>query len=166
MAGASSPILIAYDGSPSARAAVQEAGVLFAPGRAIVLTVWEPALGEQMFAPDPTGMGATMLPFDPSFTQEVEHASEERAWSLARAGAALAGAAGLDAQPLAVEDVAQPADAIVESAEKHSARAIVVGSRGHRGLRSKLLGSTSSDVLRRSPRPVVVVRHPDDHDKS
>jgi nucleotide-binding universal stress UspA family protein len=163
MAG-DSPILIAYDGSPSARVAVQEAGTLFAPGRALVLTVWEPALAELMLAPDPTGMGATMLPFDPSFTQEVEHASEERAWTLARDGAALAGGAGLDAEPLAVEDVAHPADAIVDTAAQHHARAIVIGSRGHRGLRSKLLGSTSADVLRRSSRPVVVVRHHDDGD--
>ncbi len=158
------PILIAYDGSPSARVAVQEAGVLFAPGRAVVLTVWEPALAEMMLAPDPTGMGAPMLPFDPSLTQQVEQASEERAWTLARDGAALAGAAGLDAEPLAVEDVAHPADAIVAGAEQHHARAIVIGSRGHRGLRAKLLGSTSADVLRRSPRPVVVVRQPDGAD--
>jgi nucleotide-binding universal stress UspA family protein len=156
-----SPILIAYDGSPSARVAVQEAGVLFAPSRAVVLTVWEPAMAELMFAPDPTGMGSTMLPFDPSFSEEVEHANEERAWTLARDGATLAGDAGLDAEPLAVEDIAHPADAIVDTAVQRQARAIVIGSRGHRGLRSKLLGSTSAEVLRRSPRPVVVVRHHD-----
>ncbi|HWX44187.1 MAG TPA: universal stress protein [Solirubrobacteraceae bacterium] len=162
MAG-ESPILIAYDGSPSARAAVGGAGALFAPGRAIVLTVWEPALAALTFSPDPTGMGGTMLPLDPSLAREVQDAGEERAWALARDGATLASAAGLDAQALAAEDLAHPADVIVASAAEHHARAIVIGSRGHRGLRSKLLGSTSSDVLRHSPLPVVVVRHPDDH---
>ncbi len=157
------PILIAYDGSPPARAAVSEAGRLFAPGAAIVLTVWEPGLAEMMIVPDATGMGSTMLPFDPSVTQEVERASEEHAQSIAAEGAALAREAGLDAQPLAVEDLTDPPDAIVAAAEQHGARAIVTGSRGLGGLKSKLLGSTSKAVLRRAACPVVVVRHPDDH---
>jgi nucleotide-binding universal stress UspA family protein len=162
MAG-DSPILIAYDGSPPARAAVSEAGALFAPGRAIVLSVYEAHLAEMMLVPDPAGMGSTMLPFDPSATQEIERASEERATRLAEEGAALARAAGLDAQPFAVEDRTDPPDAIVAAAEEHDVRAIVVGSRGLGGLKSKLLGSTSKEVLHRSVRPVLVVRHPDTH---
>jgi nucleotide-binding universal stress UspA family protein len=162
MAG-KSPILIAYDGSPAARAAVGTAGTLFAPGSAIVLTVWEPGLAEMMLVPDPTGMGSTMLPFDPSVTQEVERASEQRAQALADEGAALAREAGLDAQALAVEDLTDPPDAIVAAAEERDARAIVIGSRGLGALKSKLLGSTSKGVLHRAARPVVVVRHPDEH---
>ncbi len=157
------PILIAYDGSPPARAAVSEAGRLFAPGEAIVLTVWEPGLAEMMIMPDATGMGSTMLPLDPSVTREVERASEERAQSVAAEGAALAHEAGLDARPLAVEDLTDPPAAIVEAAEKHSARTIVIGSRGLGGLKSKLLGSTSKAVLHRATCPVVVVRHPEEH---
>ncbi len=156
------PILIAYDGSPPARAAVSEAGRLFAPAAAIVLTVWEPGLAEMMIVPDATGMGSTMLPFDPSVTQEVEQASEAHAQSVAAEGAALAREAGLDARPLAVEDLADPSDAIVEAAKQHDARAIVTGSRGLGGLKSKLLGSTSKAVLHRAACPVVVVRHPED----
>jgi nucleotide-binding universal stress UspA family protein len=142
-----SPILIAYDGSPPARAAVSEAGKMFA---------------EMMIMPDATGMGSTMLPFDPSVTQEVERASEEHAQSIAAEGAALAREAGLDARPLAVEDLTNPPDAIVAAAEEHDARAILIGSRGLGGLKSKLLGSTSKAVLHRAARPVVVVRHPED----
>ena len=157
------PIVIAYDGSPPARAAVSEAARLFATGEAIVLTVWEPGLAEMMIVPDATGLGSTMLPFDPSLTQEVERASEERAQSIAEEGAALAREAGLDARPLAVEDLADPPDAIVAAAEQHDARAIVIGSRGLGGLKSKLLGSTSRAVLHRAACPVVVVRHPEEH---
>jgi nucleotide-binding universal stress UspA family protein len=156
------PILIAYDGSPPARAAVSEAGRLFAPGEAIVLTVWEPGLAEMMIVPDATGMGSTMLPFDPEVTREVGQASEEHAQSVAAEGAALANEAGLDARALAVEDLTDPPDAIVEAAEKHGARAIVIGSRGLGALKSKLLGSTSKTVLHRAACPVVVVRHPED----
>ena len=43
-----SPIVIAYDGSDAARAAVKEAAVLFGSRHAIVLTVWEPGLADFM----------------------------------------------------------------------------------------------------------------------
>jgi nucleotide-binding universal stress UspA family protein len=159
---APAPVLIAYDGSDAARAAVQEAGKLFAPRRAVVLTVWEPGLSEYMLVPDATGMGTTMMPYDPSVVREVDRAGEDHARDIAHDGQALAEAAGLQAEAVVTRDVTDPAAAIVASAEEHGAAAIVVGSRGLRGLRSKLLGSTSSELLRRAARPVVVVRHPDD----
>jgi nucleotide-binding universal stress UspA family protein len=157
------PILIAYDGSDAARAAVREAGSLFAPRRAIVLTVWEPGLNEFMLAPDASGMGTTMLPYDPAVVREVDRAGEDHAKDVAHDGQALAEAGGLQAQAVVARDVADTAAAIVEAAEEHGAVAIVVGSRGLKGLRSKLLGSTSRELLRKAARPVVVVRHPDDH---
>jgi nucleotide-binding universal stress UspA family protein len=158
------PILIAYDGSEAARAAVHEAGALLAPCRALILTVWEPSLAQFMLVPDPTGLGgSTMMPYDPALARDVERASEEHAHDIAQDGVRLAQAAGLDAQALTAEDSVAPADAIVTTAEEHDARAIVIGSRGLRGLKSKLLGSTSAHVLQHASRPVVVVRHPDDH---
>jgi nucleotide-binding universal stress UspA family protein len=61
-----------------------------------------------------------------------------------------------------VRDQSDAADAIVAVANERDAAAIVVGSRGLKGLRSKLLGSTSAALLRKAGRPVVVVRHPED----
>lgn len=156
------PILIAYDGSEPARAAISEAGKLFAPARALVLTVWEPALAQLMLVPDPSGLGSTMMPYDPAVARDVERASEEHAQKVADDGARLAHAAGLQAETIIAEDTTAAADAIVAAAATHDARAIVIGSRGLRGLKSKLLGSTSSHVLAHSQRPVVVVRHPED----
>lgn len=161
MAG-ESPVLIAYDGSEAARAAVRAAGALFAPGEALVLTVWEPALAEFMLMPNPSGMGGTMLPYDPALAHEVERSSEEHAQAIAADGAALADEAGLRARAVAEQDVSSPAEAIVAAAARHGARAIVIGSRGLRGLKAKLLGSTSTEVLHRAAVPVVVVRHPDE----
>jgi nucleotide-binding universal stress UspA family protein len=161
---AQAAILIAYDGSTAARVAVAQAGVLFAPRRAIVLTVWEPGLGNFMLASDPMGMGTTMLPYDPSFGQKVDRANEDRARDIAADGQALAIAAGLDAEALAIEDDLHAADTIVSQAEQHGASAIVIGSRGLKGLKSKVLGSTSRAVLEKSGFPVVVVRHPEDHE--
>jgi nucleotide-binding universal stress UspA family protein len=50
------------------------------------------------------------------------------------------------------------ADAIVDVADDRDAAAVVVGSHGTSGLRSRLLGGTSRRVLARCMRPVVVVR--------
>lgn len=156
-----SPILIAYDGSEPARAAVHAAAALFPAARTLVLTVWEPGLAQVMPMPDSTGMGGTMLP-DPAVLRDVERASERHASEVAQDGARIAREAGLDAQAILAEDSLTPDDAIVATAEQHDARAIVIGSRGLRGLKSKLLGSTSSHVLHHALRPVVVVRHPED----
>ncbi|HEY7831378.1 MAG TPA: universal stress protein [Solirubrobacteraceae bacterium] len=160
---AESSILIAYDGSPAAREAVEQAGALFAPRKAIVLTVWEPGLSEFMLVPDATGMGTTMMPYDPSVVREVDRAGEDHANDIAQDGQALAQKAGLQAEALAMRDITNTADAIVEVATERQVGAIVIGSRGLKGLRSKLLGSASGEVLRKAGRPVVVVRHPDDH---
>jgi nucleotide-binding universal stress UspA family protein len=157
------PILIAYDGSAPARHAVEQAGALFAPRRAIVLTVWEPGLSEFMLVPDATGMGTTMMPYDPAVVREVDRAGEDHAKDIAHDGQSLAEKAGLQAEAAVARDITDTSEAIIEVATEHQASAIVIGSRGLKGLRSKLLGSTSGAVLGKAPLPVVVVRHPDDH---
>jgi nucleotide-binding universal stress UspA family protein len=40
----------------------------------------------------------------------------------------------------------------------------VIGSRGLKGIKSKLMGSSSASVLGRSERPVVVVHAPGTHE--
>jgi nucleotide-binding universal stress UspA family protein len=159
----SAPILIAYDGSPAAREAVEQAGALFAPRKATIVTVWEPGLSEFMLVPDATGMGSTMLPYDPAVVREVDRAGEDHARDIAHDGASLAQKVGLQAEAIVVRDITDTAAAIVAAARERDVGAIVIGSRGLKGLRSKLLGSTSGGVLRKAGRPVVVVRHPDDY---
>jgi nucleotide-binding universal stress UspA family protein len=46
-------------------------------------------------------------------------------------------------------------------AESRDADLVVVGTRGHRGIAGSLLGSVSTDVVRRSKRPVVLVHQPE-----
>ena len=50
------------------------------------------------------------------------------------------------------------AEEIVAYGESHCVDLIVIGTRGHRAIASTLLGSVSLSVLRKSTRPVVVVR--------
>jgi nucleotide-binding universal stress UspA family protein len=159
----SSPIVIAYDGSEAARAAVNEAAALFPLRKAIVLTVWEPGLADYMAMPGTMGTGTMMMPYDPSTVQEIDKASEDHARQIAEDGVKLATAAGLQAEALPVRDAADIADAILEVVSERDAAAIVIGSRGLKGLKSKLLGSSSASVLSRSDRPVVVVHQPGTH---
>ena len=96
------------------------------------------------------------VPNDAETVRQVREAAHE---AIAKAAADVG-----EAQPVSVAVTAFsgfPAQALIEASR--SADLIVIGSRGLRGLKSKLLGSTSAHVLHHALRPVVVVRHPDDH---
>jgi nucleotide-binding universal stress UspA family protein len=152
-------LVIAYDGSEIANAAVRHAAELFPGSAAVVVTVWEPGVGAMMAVSSGVGVtGAADLPPDPEFVSKVDRAEEHHAQVVAREGARLAGSLGLDAEPHAIADEVRVADAIVGVAAERDAAAVVIGSHGGSGLRSHLLGSTSRKVLERCRRPVVVVR--------
>jgi nucleotide-binding universal stress UspA family protein len=156
-------LLIAYDGSDLAAAAVRSAAELFPGSAALVVTVWEPGLGA-MAAVNPGLDAAGIVPVqaDPELASEVDKAEEHHAAVVAREGAQLAGSLGLDAQPHAIPDDVHVAETIVDLAVERDAAAVVVGSHGLSGLRSRLLGSTSRQVLARCKRPVVVIRATED----
>jgi nucleotide-binding universal stress UspA family protein len=152
------PILIAYDGSDSARRAVHEAGKLFGPRQAVVVTVWEPDLGYDVAAMSPTGLEPAGPAFDVAEAQEVNAALRARADRIAHDGAQLARSVGLEVSgAIAVPDERNVAEAILELARERRAAAIIIGSRGFSGLRARLEGSTSNAVLKHAACPVVVV---------
>ena len=156
-----SPIVIAYDGSDAARAAVNQAAALFGSRHAIVLTVWEPGLADFMLMPNTMGTGTMMMPYDPATVQAIDKAAEDHARDIAEDGVKLAQAGGLQAEALPVRDAADIADTILQTASERDAAAIVIGSRGLKGFKSKLMGSSSSSVLSRSAVPVVIVHAPE-----
>ena len=55
-----------------------------------------------------------------------------------------------------------PVDEILEQAEKRDCDLIVMGTQGHGLLEDVVLGSTARRVIRRSKKPVLVVRLPED----
>jgi nucleotide-binding universal stress UspA family protein len=154
---AAAPVLIAYDGSDTARRAVHEATELFGSRRALVVTVWEPGLayGVSAMTTDPTSLGPE--PVDFAAAQEVDDASQAHADRVAEEGAELAKSLGLQAEALSVADESNVADAIVELARKRGVAAVVVGSRGLSGLRARLEGSTSNAVAKHASCPVLLV---------
>jgi len=150
------PILVAYDGSPEAQAALARAAELF-PGRgAVVATVWEPGLASAV--PDPGGIGGPATPVDLGAVAEVDDLMAKRAAGIAAEGAERARQAGLQAEPVSTEDEGNVAEAIARIADEHNVAVVVVGSRGLSGLKARLLGSTSESILHHCERPVLVVR--------
>lgn len=73
-------------------------------------------------------------------------------------------AAPLRARNLSVETIVRegyPATAIEEEARERNADLIVIGTRGHSGLKHLLLGSVAERVVQKSPCPVLAVKTPE-----
>ena len=130
-------IIIGYDGSPDARAAIKQAGMLMPGYPALVLTVWGPP------APD-----------DGSESVIVRSPAQARAEELAADGARLAHQLGVDCQPGTRRHRTTVAEAIVAEAREADAHAIIVG-RGGRAT-SAPLGSVSRAVVREAGCAVLV----------
>ena len=105
--------------------------------------------------PDPTGLSYP-LP-DAEQIAIVDRIHSEHATSSAE-GATLARSLGAEAEALAVPDGADVAETVDAVAGQRDAVAVVVGSRGLGGVKSRLMGSTSRRLLHDSRRPVLVVR--------
>jgi nucleotide-binding universal stress UspA family protein len=151
-----SPIVIGYDGSENAKAAVREAARLF-PGRpAIVVSAWR-SIAEVV----PAALIAIPAEVAHDAQVKMDSAARDEAQALADSGAELATEAGLDARGVAVEARGALWPAIVAAADDNDAAAVVVGSRGLSRIKSALLGSVSAGVLHHSRRPVLVVPPPE-----
>lgn len=88
----------------------------------------------------------------------LERASDGAGLAALRPAGALLRAAGVAYE----EEVAHgdPAQGIVDAAQRHGCDVIVMGARGHGALRGALLGSVSGSVLERSTMPVTLVHAP------
>jgi nucleotide-binding universal stress UspA family protein len=146
-------ILIAYDGSDDAKAAIEQSSKLFPGEPATVLTVWQRFIDTMVR----TGGGINLaIDYD-----DVDQETENGARKMADEGVALAREAGLDAAGRWAVVETTVADAILAQAAAVEASAVVTGSRGYSGVRSLMLGSTSHHVLQHADIPVVVVPSPE-----
>jgi nucleotide-binding universal stress UspA family protein len=147
------PILIAYDGSDGAKAAIAQAGEVLGGGEALIVSVWQSAA-----AAAPASVLAIPAGIARQAYEELDRESERYATELADEGVALAREAGFEA-------TAKPAlchvnvwSTLVKLADEEDVAAVAIGSRGHSGLKSALLGSVSHGVANHCRRPVLLVR--------
>ncbi len=139
------PVLFAYDGSPRAASAIEQAAAeLSTPRDALVVCVWQPV--DVGFTPVQT------THFDADKATEVRRAAEQTAAH----GASLATRAGFDARSLAVE-AAPIWKGIVETARRQNASLIVVGPHQRSGLLGHFEGSVAGAVVAHSTTPVLVI---------
>jgi nucleotide-binding universal stress UspA family protein len=137
------PILIAYDGSEFAKAAIAEAAEQLEDGRpAIVLTVWE------SFGAAFPGVGVAPTGFEAGIEKDAGKVAEE--------GVRLARQAGFDAEP-AVERGDPVWQGIVETADERDAGIVVLGSHGRTGIRGLLIGSVAGAVASHTSLPVLII---------
>jgi nucleotide-binding universal stress UspA family protein len=148
-------ILISYDGSTDAKAAIEHAGELLGGQTTTVLTVWEPFVEVLAHLPWAFGMPAANIDIE-----AIDKAARESAEQVSTEGAELARNAGLIAQPRCCAQVTSTANAILSQADKLGASAIVMGSRGLHGVKSLLVGSVSHAVIQHADRTVIVVPSP------
>lgn len=128
--------------------------------RALVVVVYKQGIGfELMDVPSVTG-GLPPPQLDVRAAIEVDDELAERSQKLAQKGAELARDAGFEPEALAVADEVDipVAETIVNVAADRGAAAIVIGAHGHSRLSEVVLGSTSRDVIRQAPCPVVIAR--------
>lgn len=153
-------MLIAYDGTEAGEFAIRESGALLAGRPAVVLVVWKEGLGFELVSSAATSAGLPPAPIDIRTAVEIDEANAERAQYTAQHGAELAREAGFEAEGLAVADeVDTPvAETILDFVRERDAQAVVVGAHSHGRWSEVVLGSTSRDVVRHAPCPVVVVR--------
>ena len=149
------PLLICYDGSDDARHAIASAASLLAARSALVVTVWQPTAALGSFAW--SGATASMVNF-----VELDRAGAEDGGRIAEEGVRIAQQAGLEAEPLAIKATGPVWKTIIETADRHDAAAIVMGSRGLTGVRSMLLGSVSGAVVHHADLPTLVIHRPSD----
>jgi nucleotide-binding universal stress UspA family protein len=147
-------ILLCYDGSSDAKAAIDRAGELLSGQAATVLTVWEPFI-------DLMARSGASLGLPPLDSAEIDAATEQAARERADEGVERALGVGFKAQPRTRSHGTTIAETILAEADEVGADAIVLGTRGLTGLKSLLLGSVSHALLQHADRTVIVVPSPE-----
>ncbi|HSD25446.1 MAG TPA: universal stress protein [Solirubrobacterales bacterium] len=152
------PALLCFDGSPDAAEAIHRAGDLIGGGSAILLYVWLPPSALLL-----AGRAVTEdHPLGPAI-EEFDAAARKEAERVAAKGVEIASRAGFDAKPVTRRASHAVWRAILEVAEEHEVRAVVVGSHGRSAAASAVLGSVSHGVVNHCRRPVLVAPCSGDH---
>lgn len=154
-AGPAARVLVGYDGSLSAGAAIEVGASLAPRAQAWIGHLWTPpfasgALRRRLWN------GTAALD---EFVEAIEREGAGEANRLAAMGVTLATAAGWDAQALVERTYGGEGLQFTQLAKKLNPDLVVVGSRGLGGAKA-VLGSVSDMVVHYSARPTLVVPYP------
>ncbi len=140
-----SGLVVGYDGTEGARAALDEALRLAVELGGVPIHL--------VFAFESPRLGGEL--------RDLDDAIAERGQTLLEHGVHHVQAAGSPVKVTTQFMKADPAEGLIATAQEHDARFIVVGSYGEKPLRSALVGATPTRLLHLSDRPVLVVRVPE-----
>lgn len=146
------PVLLCYDGSDDAAAAIAGAGELLGPRPAVVLSVREPIRSWQ--PTDPATILDTPIARLFSKALELEEIADEVAQQEVDRAIELAREAGFEPQGRVAHGKAWRA--ICDVGAELDAAVIVLGARGLSRVQSALLGSVSQAVSVHAGRPVLI----------
>jgi nucleotide-binding universal stress UspA family protein len=132
-------LVVGYDGTDGARAALREAVALGGELGDGVVAVFAYTVGR---------LGGEVSDYAAALHDHAREVLDD---------ARTVGGAGIEV----VELEESPAQALIAVADERGARMIVVGSHAESPLKSVLVGSTPTKLLHLSDRPVLVVRGPD-----
>jgi nucleotide-binding universal stress UspA family protein len=137
-----STLVVGYDGTDGARAALRAAAELATELGDDVVAVFGYSIGR---------LGGEVA--------DYARAVEEHGEAMLQEAQRLAGDAGVEIDTVLRES--EIAECLIAVGDERDARMIVVGSYGERPLKSALVGSTPTRLLHLSERPVLVVRAPE-----
>jgi nucleotide-binding universal stress UspA family protein len=149
------PVVVGYDGSDDATAAVESAGRLLRVRETLLQTVWT-----SYSAVAPAGVAGAPVAVVAKAAAEIDRNTRDAAQRTAEQGARLAAAQGLEVRAEAVQADGTPWRTLLDAAHDHRAACVAVGSRGLSTVEATLMGSVSRALIHHSPAPVLVVRRP------
>jgi nucleotide-binding universal stress UspA family protein len=152
------PVLLCFDGSDDARAAIKAAVELLGTREAVVVTAWEPV---SVWAPyDPGAVLSAGVAKLSSNALGLDEIAQQVAEENTQRGVELARQAGFEARGQTVRG--KTWHAICDAADELDAAPIVLGARGLSRIGAMVLGSVSAAVVAHARRPVLVVPRQDE----
>jgi nucleotide-binding universal stress UspA family protein len=137
-------VLIPYDGSEQAEAALEHAATNHGDDELVLLHVLDFVESGYGAAPE-----AALASYWDEWYEQARASAEEMLTTAAES---------VDADVDTEIVVGRPARSIVSHVDEHDIDHVIIGSHGREGISRILLGSVAETVVRRSPVPVTVVR--------
>ncbi|MGD9527308.1 universal stress protein [Pseudonocardia sp.] len=152
------PVVIAFDGSAAAQRALRAAATLMAPRPGLVVVVWEAGLAFDLASIPSASLEMAPAAVDYARAADIDRTLAANAEEMARRGAAIATELGMVSEALAVADELTVGGTLVRVVKEVDAAAVVVGRHERGALHDFFIGSTTKELVKHSPCPVLVVR--------